>query len=111
MMKESMIASFRTEAGLGYRPDKFYTNDSENTNRRLRHKTGEKELGETAFAKAVRELIEDEQETELVLAVFNGSEFYQIKEPFNKFQISRDERFAMKGTNGRRKKKASMLLI
>ena len=74
-MKESMIASVRTEAGLGYRPDKFYTNDSENTNRRLRHKTVEKELGETAFAKAVRELIEDEQETELVLAVFNGSEF------------------------------------
>lgn len=69
IMKESMIASVRTEAGLGYRPDKFYTNDSENTNRRLRHKTGEKELGETAFAKAVRELI-DEQETELVLAVF-----------------------------------------
>ena len=111
MMKESMIASFRTKAGLGYRPDKFYTNDSENINRRLRHKTGEKELGETAFAKAVRELIEDEQETELVLAVFNGSEFYQIKEPFNKFQISRDERFAMKGSNGRRKKKVSILLI
>lgn len=109
-MKESMIASVRTEAGLGYRPDKFYTNDSENTNRRLRHKTGEKELGETAFAKAVRELI-DEQETELVLAVFKGSEFYQIKEPFDKFQISRDERFAMKGSNGRRKKKASTLLI
>lgn len=96
-----MIAYFRTEAGLGYRPDKFYTNDSENTNCRLRHKTGDEELAETAFAKAVRELIEDEQETELVLAVFNGSEFYLIKEPFNKFQISRDERFAMKGRRKR----------
>ena len=96
-----MIAYFRTEAGLGYRPDKFYTNDSENTNCRLRHKTGDEELAETAFAKAVRELIEDEQETELVLAVFNGSEFYLIKEPFNKFQISRDKRFAMKGRRKR----------
>ena len=96
-----MIAYFRTEAGLGYRPDKFYTNDSKNTNCRLRHKTGDEELAETAFAKAVRELIGDEQETELVLAVFNGSEFYLIKEPFNKFQISRDERFAMKGRRKR----------
>ena len=90
MMKELMIAFVRTKAGLGYPPDKFYTNDSENTNRLLRHKRGERELGETAFAKAVRELIDDEQETKFVLAVFNGSELYQIKEPFKKFQISRD---------------------
>ena len=33
-----------------------------------------KELGERAFAKAVKELIEDEQETEFTLPVFNGSE-------------------------------------
>lgn len=59
MMKSCMIASVRTRAGLGIPPEKFYTNDSENTNRRLRHKTGGKELGETAFAKAMKELIEE----------------------------------------------------
>ena len=74
MMKNCMIASVRTGAGLGIPPETFYTNDSENTNRRLRHKTGGRELGETAFAKAMKELIEDEQETEFTLAVFNGSE-------------------------------------
>ncbi|PFX13242.1 hypothetical protein AWC38_SpisGene22695 [Stylophora pistillata] len=44
MMEEFMNASVRTKAGLGYPPDKFYTNDSENTNRLLRHKRGEREL-------------------------------------------------------------------
>ena len=39
MMKSCMIASVRTKAGLGNPPLKFYTNDSENTNRRLRNKT------------------------------------------------------------------------
>ena len=79
MMKESMIAAVRTKAGLGYPPDKFYTNDSENTNRRLRHKTRGQELGETAFAKAVKELIEDDQETELVLAFFRWISALPVK--------------------------------
>ena len=39
---------------------------------------GGQELGVTAFAKAVKELIEDDQETELVLAIFDGSELYQL---------------------------------
>ena len=43
-MKNCMIADVRTKAGLGFRPDKYYTNDSENTNGRLRHKTHGKEL-------------------------------------------------------------------
>lgn len=38
MMKSCMITSVRTKAGLGFPPQKFYTNDFENTNRRLRHK-------------------------------------------------------------------------
>lgn len=95
MMKDSMIADVRTRAGLGHPPDKFYTNDSENTNRRLRHKTGDKELGETAFTQAVRELIEDEQETEVVLTMFGGSQLYQFKEPFRKLEIPRDVWFSM----------------
>ena len=56
----------RTKAGLGSPPDKFYTNDSENTNGRFLHKTQGKELGENAFAKAVKEMIEDEQEAEVI---------------------------------------------
>ena len=32
LMKNCMIADVRTKAGLGFPPDKYYTNDSENTN-------------------------------------------------------------------------------
>ena len=87
MMKSCIIARVKTGAGLGILPEKFYTNYPENTNRRLRHKTGGRGLGETAFAKAIKELIEDEQETEFTLAVFNGSEQYEFREPltFNSF--------------------------
>lgn len=53
----------QTKAGLSSQPDKFYTNDSKNMSDRLRHKTKGKEVGETAFAKAMKEMIEDDQET------------------------------------------------
>ena len=95
MMKGCMIASVRTRAGPGIPPEKFYANDSENTNRRLRHKTGGKELGETAFAKAMKELIEDDQETEFILALFNGSEQYKLREPFKHLTVTNDEWFGM----------------
>ena len=62
MMKSCRNADVRTKAGLGSAPNKFYTNDRENTNGRLRKKTHGKEFGETAFAKAVKEMIEDDQE-------------------------------------------------
>jgi len=68
----------------------------------LRHKTEENEFGETVSAKPVRDLIEAEQETELVLAAFNGSKLYQIKEPFEKFQISSDEWLAMTQEQGKK---------
>ena len=58
-----MTADVQTKAGLSSKPDKFYTNDSKNMSVRLRHKTQGKEVGETAFAKAVKEMIEDDQET------------------------------------------------
>lgn len=58
-----MTADVQTKAGLSSQPDKFYTNDSKNMSVRLRHKTQGKEVGETAFAKAVKEMIEDDQET------------------------------------------------
>ena len=47
--------------------------------------TREKELADRAFTKIFIEQIEDERETVLVLAISNGSELYQIKEPFKKF--------------------------
>ena len=89
-----MIANVRTKAGLGFLPDKYYTNDSENTNGRLRHKTHGKELGETAFAKAVKELIEDDQEAEVILALFGASERYELREQFKRFQLSAEEWWA-----------------
>ena len=58
-----MTADVQTKAGLSSQPDKFYTNDSKNMSDRLRHKTKGKEVGETAFAKAMKEMIEDDQET------------------------------------------------
>ena len=58
-----MTADVQTKAGLSSQPDKFDTNDSKNMSARLRHKTQGKEVGETAFAKAVKEMIEDDQET------------------------------------------------
>ena len=95
MMKSSMIASVRTKAGLGNPPIKFYTNDSENTNRRLRDKTKGKEQGETSFIREMKELIEDSQETEVVLAMHGASEVYEVREPFRKFQLEREEWFRM----------------
>ena len=92
MMRNCMTADVRTKVGLGSPPDKFYTNDSENTNVRLRHKTQGKEMGETAFAKAVKaEMIEDDQEAEVILALFGASERYELREQFKRFQLSADE--------------------
>ena len=95
MMKNCMSADVRTKAGLGSPPDKFCTNDSENTNGRLRHKTQGKELGETAFAKAVKEMIEDEQEAEVILALFGASGRYEHREQFKRFELSADKWWAM----------------
>lgn len=60
-----MTADVQTKAGLSSQPDKFYTNDSKSMSARLRHKTQGEEVGETAFAKAVKEMIEDDQETHI----------------------------------------------
>lgn len=95
MMNNCMTAHVRTKAGLGSPPDKFYTNDSENTNIRLRHKTQRKELGETAFAKAMKEMIEDDQEAEVILALFGASERYELRENFKRFQLPADKWWAM----------------
>ena len=95
MIKSSMIASVRTKAGLGNLPMKFYTNDSENTNRRLCDKTKGREQGETSFIREMKELIEDSQETEVVLAMYGASEAYEVREPFRKFELQREEWFRM----------------
>ena len=54
-------------------------------------KTQGKEMGETAFAKAVKEMIEDDQEAEVILALFGASERYELREQFKRFQLSADE--------------------
>jgi hypothetical protein len=95
MVKSCMLASVRTKAGLGNPPMKFYTNDSENTNRRLRDKTNGREQGETSFIRDMKELIEDSQETEVVLAMYGASEVYEVRESFRKFELQREEWFRM----------------
>ena len=94
LMKNCMIADVRTKAGLRFPLDKYYTNDSENMNGRLRHKTNGKELGETAFAKAVKEMIDDDQEAEVILALFGASERYELREQFKRFRLSPEECWA-----------------
>ena len=89
-MKNCMTADVRTKSGLGSPPYKFYTNDSENTNDRRRNKTHGKEMGETAIAKAVKEMIEDDQEAEVILSLFGASERYEQREQFTRFQLSAD---------------------
>lgn len=105
-----MIASVRTRAGLGLPPERFYTNDSENTNHPLRHKTRGKELGETAFAKVMKELIEDDQETEFILGVFGGSGQYEFSESFKHLEISKEDWFGMSKTQ-RKKKVANIYAL
>ena len=51
----------------------------------------------------MKELIEDEQETEFTLAVFNGSEQYEFREPFRHLTVSHVEWFGM--NEEQRKKK------
>lgn len=60
MMKSCMIVSVRIRVGFGISFEKFYINDFENVNRRLRYKTGGKEFGETVFVKVIKEFIEDD---------------------------------------------------
>ena len=94
-MKTCMIARVRTRAGLGIPPEKFYTKNSENTNRRLRQKTGGKELGETVFANAMKKLIEDDQETKFILASFDSSQQYEFGESFKHLPVSNDVCYGM----------------
>ena len=95
MMKNCMTADVRTKASLGSPLDKFYTNDSDNTNAGLRHKTQGKEMGDTAFSKTVKDMIEDDQEAEVILALFGATERYELREQFKRFQLSADEWWAM----------------
>ena len=43
----------------------------------------------------MKELIEDSQETEVVLAMHEALEVYKVQEPFRKFQLEREEWFQM----------------
>ena len=68
-----MVKNIVFSARLGSPPDKF-TNESKNG--RIRHKT--KELGESALAKAVKQTIEEQQDAEIILALFGASERYNF---------------------------------
>lgn len=52
-MKSSMIASVRTQAGLGFPPAKYYTNDAESNNFRLKNWLG---FRETSMPKFIEEI-------------------------------------------------------
>ncbi len=71
----------------------------------MRHKTRSKELGETAFVKAMKELIEDDQEAEFILGIFGGSRQYEFRESFKHLEISKEDWFEM--SKAQRKKKVA----
>ena len=62
MMKTSLIAEQHVNAGLGSLPIKFYTNQSESINFRLKCATRFRESGLVAFIKTMRDLAQVQEE-------------------------------------------------
>ena len=69
MMKESMTADVRAKAGLGLPPKRFYTNDSETNNERIKHKMDHREAGLCSFVAGMKQLAYS-QETEFAKASY-----------------------------------------
>ena len=67
-MKESMTADVRAKAGLGNPLKRFYTNDSETNNERIKHKMDHREAGLSSIVAGMKQLA-DSQETEFAKAL------------------------------------------
>ena len=59
-MKSSMITSVRTQAGLGFAPAKYYTNNAEGNNFRLKNWLGFREMSMPKFIEEISSFIKSE---------------------------------------------------
>ena len=85
-MKESMTADVRAKAGLGNPPKKFYTNDSETDNERIKHKMDHREAGLYSFVAGMKQLAYS-QETGFAKALSGMSTGYNVRDLFSSFVV------------------------
>ena len=86
MMKSCMTADIRAKAGLGNPPKKFYTNDSETNNERIKHKMDHREAGLCSFVAGMKQLAYS-QETEFAKALCGMSTEYNVRDAFSSFVV------------------------
>lgn len=67
-MMESMTADIRAKASLRNPPERFYTNDSETNNERIKHKMDHREARLCSFVASMKQLAYS-QETEFAKAL------------------------------------------
>jgi len=75
MIKQSMLRSVRTAAGLGCPPQKFYTHSSESNNHVIKHKENYKEVSLPKFVQDMKELRQD-YDDEFIKAITGRGEYY-----------------------------------
>lgn len=64
---------------------------------------GGKELSETAFPKAIKKLIQDDQEMVFILALYDGSGQYESRDLFRHLIVSQKDWFTMSEEQGIKK--------
>ena len=94
MMKNSMISEVRSRAGMGYPPEKFYDNDSESNNERIKQRMEHREAGLCSFVRGMKQLAAS-QENELVKALYGSSKEYRVRDAFSSFIIQPDDWYEM----------------
>ncbi|KAJ7350129.1 hypothetical protein OS493_038330 [Desmophyllum pertusum] len=95
MMKESMTADIRAKAGLGNPPEKFYTNDSESNNERIKHKMEHREAGLCSFVAGMKQLAYS-QETEFAKALCGMSSEFKVRDVFSSFVVPASKWYDMR---------------
>lgn len=95
MMKESMTADVRAKAGLGLPPKRFYTNDSETNNERIKHKMDHREAGLCSFVAGMKQLAYS-QETEFAKALCGMSTEYKLRDVFSSFAVPAEKWYDMR---------------
>ena len=95
MMKSCMTADIRAKAGLGNPPKKFYTNDSETNNERIKHRMDHREAGLCSFVAGMKQLAYS-QETEFAKALCGMSTEYKVRDAFSSFVVPASKWYDMR---------------
>lgn len=94
-MKSCMTADIRAKAGLGNPPKKFYTNDSETNNERIKHRMDHREAGLCSFVAGMKQLAYS-QETEFAKALCGMSTEYKVRDAFSSFVVPASKWYDMR---------------